>query len=126
MVLLRSVLVDAAGEMAADMPHMVGLRLLLRQAQTPQRVRSAANARLFNSEQRSPGRRAGAVLQCRPRRTDGPQGVAVGVRDRVACPGGGMAAGGAAAHRGAQRFPAIGATPPRQICQSRDPTGSSW
>jgi len=31
-------------------------------------------------------RRLGAVLQCRPRRRDGPQGVAVGVRDRVAAP----------------------------------------
>jgi hypothetical protein len=64
MWLLRRVLVETAGESAADMAHMVRLRPLFSQVQMLQRLRSGANARLFNSEHRGVWRSVAAVLQC--------------------------------------------------------------
>jgi hypothetical protein len=56
---------------------MVRFSAFLRQARTPHARRSAANARLFNSEQGPSGRPGAAVLQCfAVGGTDGAQSVA--------------------------------------------------
>ncbi|HEX6018341.1 MAG TPA: hypothetical protein VFZ28_09590 [Burkholderiaceae bacterium] len=65
------------------MAHMVGLRVLSRQARLQQRARSGANAALFNSEQGSCGRGFVAVLQSSPEVTFFQTPKAMGYADEV-------------------------------------------